>query len=93
MSKRSIISLRHFAPVVCMIFLGDPDCWFTSHARAARDLSLSGEPRDLRIYGVSQPHIKDILTISHHIYLVAIDELISNCYGGLMPDHRNCNLS
>ena len=36
MSKRSIISLRHFAPVVCMIFLGDPDCWFTSHASGGR---------------------------------------------------------
>jgi hypothetical protein len=33
MSMRSIISLRHFAPVVCMNFLGHPDCWFTSHAR------------------------------------------------------------
>ena len=34
MSMRSIISLRHFALLVCMIFSGDPDCWFTSHARA-----------------------------------------------------------
>ena len=51
-------------------------------------LSSSGEPRDLRISSLPQPHIQNILTLRHGIY--HCDELISRCSGGLMPDHRTC---
>lgn len=64
LSMRSIISLRHFALAVCMIFWAIQ----TVGSPATRRQSLSGEPRDLRTLLLSQPHIQDIPTISHHIY-------------------------
>lgn len=83
MSMRSIISLRHFAPACMHDLFGRSRLLVHQPREGGRPaLSLSGEPRDRRIF--SLPNLTFEISLLYHFTYSHRDELISMRSGGLI---------